>query len=324
MRLYLLLLLAPVLLASCNPDPDPGPRVDLVGSTRFLSSSRSSSVAADTFTTRVFADKRNDADPDLRRLLITVEYKPMRNPYVYPNVGFDYGSIPSDAPLVFLDSMLTGAQRQAVAFQFTANTRSTPGREIWRFKAENEDGQGEETQRSFTLRYRPTTADSLLPYHRYDMVLPAPTAPGSRSYLSLLPGLSLPSYSLRQIPDNRQLIDLVYLNLPDGGRALASPTDLLFKARTSFWTTERRQTQLRATALDSAGFLGVATQAGLEAAFAAGTPFGEVTHTDPLTIRGGRRVIAFRTADNKTGLIFIRALPTTPVAAISMQVRVTK
>lgn len=330
MRLYpFLLLLAPVVLVSCNPDPSAGPRVDLVGSSRFLSASRTSTTTStspiDTFSTRMFAEKREDGDPDLRRLLITVEYSPTRNPYVYPNAGFEYRDIPSDPPLVFLDSVLTGAQRQSVAFEFTANTRSTPGREIWRFKAENESGEGDKTMRSFTLRLRPSNADSLLTYHRYVTTLQAPVNYRSRSYISLLPGLALPAFSLRQHAENQNLIDLVYLPLSGGGRALAAPNDADFVRRSAFWNSaNRRATKLRSTALDSAAFTATTTPAQLTAAYNTGGTVS--TTTGVLPLRGTGRVFAFQTADNpaKTGLIFVQSVVTVPTPALRIQVRITK
>ncbi|MBO0360890.1 hypothetical protein J0X19_23220 [Hymenobacter sp. BT186] len=322
MRLYLLsFLLASALLASCNPEPSAGPRVALVGSSRFLSASRSSTVPGDTFSTRVFADKYDPNDADLSRLLITVEYIRSRNPYVYPSTGFEANDVPNDAgQLIFLDSVLTGEQQQSVAVQFQAGTRTTSGREIWRFKADDVDGESNEG--GFTLRLR--NADSLLTYHRYTTILPAPISYQSRSYISLLSGLALPSFSLRQHPENQSLIDLVYLPLPNGGRALATPQDPTFTNRSTFWTN-RRATKLRATALDSAAFTAATTPAQLEAAFAA--PNGTlITSTGALPSRGAGRVFAFQTADSpaKTGLVFVQSIITVPTPAIRMQVRITK
>lgn len=320
MRLYLLLfLLGPVLLASCNPEPSAGPRVDLVGGIRFLSASRTSTTPADTFTTRVFADKRDGDDANISRLLVTVDYTPTPNPYVYPAAGFNPNNIqPQKFSLVYLDSMVQGIQQQAVAFQFTANTRTTSGREVWTFRAYDTDGKS--NARSYRLSLR--NPDSTLAYHRYNLLLPAPVTAGSRSHLSLLTGLTLPSVSMRQSPENQRLIDLVYLSLPNGGRALATPNDPTFAARSTFWTT-RRATQLRTTGLDSAAFAASDTTAILSA-FNQGAALGIPTRTGPLAARGPGRVLAFRTADRKTGLIFVQSFLTAPTPAIRLQVRVTK
>lgn len=322
MRPYLLFFtLGSVLLAACNPEPSAGPRVALVGSTRFLSASRSSITPGDTFSTRVFADKYDPNDADLKRLLISVEYVRSRYPYPYPSTGFDPDDVPKETGrLIFLDSVLTGEQQQSVAFQFQAGTRTTSGREIWRFQADDIDGKSNDG--GFTLTLRNT--DSLLTYHRYTTILPAPINYRSRSYISLLSGLALPSFSLRQHPENQDLIDLVYLTLPSGGRALATPNDATFKSQSAFWIT-RRATQLRTTTLDSAAFTATTTPAQLEAAFNAvgGTV---VTSTGALPSRGTGRVFAFRTADApaKSGLIFVQSIITVPTPAIRMQVRITK
>jgi hypothetical protein len=324
MRHYLIsFLLGSGLLVSCNPEPSSGPRVALVGSTRFLSASRNSTVPGDTFSTRVFADKYDPNDANLRRLLITVEYIRSRNPYLYPSAGFEASDVPEETGrLVFLDSVLTGEQQQSVAFQFQAGTRTTSGREIWRFNAE--DVNGDSNEGGYTLRLR--NADSLLTYHRYTTILPAPTNYRSRSYISLLSGLALPAFSLRQHAENQSLIDLVYLQLSSGGRALATPENSDFVKRSAFWTpTSRRATQLRATALDSAAFVAATTPAQLEAAFA--SPGGTlITSTGALPTRGTGRVFAFRTADNpaKTGLLFVQSIITVPTPALRIQVRITK
>ena len=113
MRFWSFLLFS-VLLSGCNPEPNPGPRIDLVGSTSpaFLSSDRLSTTPADTFTTRLFAEARDTVNgPALTRLRITVDYTPTRNPYTYPTTtAFDPALVPKDTlPLVYLDSVLAPA-----------------------------------------------------------------------------------------------------------------------------------------------------------------------------------------------------------------------
>ena len=250
-----------------------------------------------------------------------MEYIRSRNPYLYPSTGYDPDDVPEDiGRLIFLDTVLTGEQQQSIAFQFQAGTRTTSGREIWRFQANDVDGESNEG--GFTLRLR--NADSLLTYHRYTTILPAPTNYRSRSYISLLPGLALPSFSLRQHPENQNLIDLVYLTLPNGGRALATPNNPTFKDRSAFWTN-RRATKLRATTLDSAAFTAAADSAQLVSAFNAAN-VNLITSTGALPSRGAGRVFAFQTADApaKTGLIFVQSIITVPTPAIRMQVRITK
>ncbi|UOG74695.1 hypothetical protein MTX78_21575 [Hymenobacter tibetensis] len=330
MRLYLfLLLLASALLTSCNPDPESGPRIDLVGGNRFLSFSRVSSIPGDTFTTRVFVDTRDGTEAPLKRLSITVNYLPGLYPYAYPAVGYNRDSIPKQpASIVFLDSLLTGPQAQAVAFQFRAGTRTTSGQEDWVFTAE--DINGKKNSRSFRLTLR--NNDSLrLAYHSYTILLPAPLTPDSRSYLSLRSGLAFAPFALRQQPPNQALIDVAYLPLRDGGRALAALNDNLLGLNNSLLNAgnwlNRRVTELRSTSLDSTGFSRADTPELITRAFEAGIQTTPSTRTSALQIRGAaNRVIAFRTAapNPKVGLIFIQSFPTAPLPAIRMQVRILK
>lgn len=306
----LLLLFA---LAACNPDPKPGPRLDLVGSTRFLSADRASTTPADTFTTRFYAEMRGRDAASLKALRVRVRYTPTRNPIDYPT-PYDADRAPQDpGPLTYLDSLLPAGQREA-AFQFTANTRTTSGVEQWVFEAEDTDGNV--TQRTFRLRLR--NADSTLVYHRYTLRVSAPTGPGARSYVALLPGLALPPYALRNRPDNQALIDVAYVPLASNAPSLAVPTDPL--AQLGNWAN-RRATQLRRTTLNEEAFNSADTAGELQAAFTNGTDFATATNTGPLV---RNQVVAFRTADNKTGLLFIQEFPTAPTAAILMRVRITK
>ncbi|WBA41299.1 hypothetical protein [Hymenobacter canadensis] len=318
MRHRLLPLLAsPLLLAGCNPEPNPGPRIDLVGSTTppLLSASRSSTVPADTFTTRVFAESRDTVNgPALTRLRITVDYFRNRNPYIYPN-PFDPDRVPTEKePLVYLDSLLPAGKR-ATVFQYTGGTRSTSGKETWTFQVE--DTEGASNQRSYLLTLR--NVDSLLTYHRYTLRLQAPLTRQSRSYLALSAGLALPAFALGpRTAQNRDSIDVVYLPLAAGARALAAPADPALTL--SNWTT-RRRTEFRTTTLDEAAFTAADSPPELLAAFAAGAPLTPSTNTGALVIG---RTIAFRTASNKTGLIYVDAFPTAPRAAVQLRVRITK
>ncbi|WBO84262.1 hypothetical protein [Hymenobacter yonginensis] len=316
-RLFPLLASPLLLLAACNPEPNPGPRIDLVGSTTpaLLSASRTSAVPADTFSTRVFAEARDTVNgPALTRLRITVEYFRNRNPYIYPS-PYNPDQVPTeDDPLVFLDSLLPAGKRAQV-FQYTAGTRSTSGQETWNFQVE--DTEGASNQRSYVLTLR--NPDSLLTYHRYTMRLQAPLTRKSRSYLALSAGLALPAFALGpRTAQNRDSIDVVYLPLAAGARALAAPADPALTLRA--WTT-RRRTEFRRTTLNQAGFTAADSQAELVDAFATGTPLTPTTNTGVLT-KG--QVVAFRTITNKTGLLYIEDFPTAPRPAVLLQVRITK
>lgn len=316
MRFQLLFaLLSLGLLAACNPDPNPGPRLDLIGSSRFLSTDRVTNTPGDTFTTRLFAQARDTSNgPELRHLRIRIGYTPTFNPVVYPvSTVVDLNSFPQDE-LVYLDSTLKPGTRQ-VAFQFTAGSRTTSGREQWTFEVEDADG----TKNSRGFRVAVRNNDSALVYHRYTLRLPGPTRPGARRFLALRPGLTFPSYSLRTNARNQALIDLVYL--PGSGSSLASPNDPLLSSSLSSWATQR-VTQLRSTTLNEAAFGNVDTETELVTAFNNGTAFAPVaTRTGPLT-KG--QVFAFRTADNHTGVAYVQELLTAPTNAVLLQVRVTK
>ena len=320
MRFWSFLLFS-VLLSGCNPEPNPGPRIDLVGSTSpaFLSSDRLSTTPADTFTTRLFAEARDTVNgPALTRLRITVDYTPTRNPYTYPTTtAFDPALVPKDTlPLVYLDSVLAPGKR-AIAFQYTAVTRSTSGRERWTFQIE--DAEGGSNKRSYQLTLR--NPDSLLTYHRYTMRLQAPRTRKSRSFATLASGLMLPAFAVGSSPDqraNRDSVDLVYQSISGGQPGLAAPAD---PTVTLTGWLQKRATEFRRTTLDANAFGSADTAPELLAAFNVGIAFTPRTRTGSLS-KG--QVVAFRTASGKTGLILIEEFPTAPAAAIQAQVRITK
>lgn len=335
MRLYLLLLLlASASLTSCSLDDESGPRIDLVGGSRFLSASRTvttptnTAAFADTFATRVFAERRDDG-AELSHMRIVVEYSPTPNPYAYPTTtAFNPNDIPkAPASIVYLDTALTGPQRQSVAFQFRTNTRTTSGREKWVFTAFDADNKKKE--RSFTLVFR-NSDSARVAYHRYTVLLPAPTTPNSNSSIALLPGLTLPSTALRGRPENQALIDLAYLPLANGDRALATPNDPELKRSNSLYNTtnwsNRRNTLLRGTDLDSVRFAGITTSNDFRNTFNNGQVLPSITRTGALSARGTGRVLSFKTDGDsvKYGLIFIQSFLTAPTPAIKMQVRIMK
>jgi hypothetical protein len=334
MRFYsLLLLFASALLTSCSLDDESGPRIDLVGGSRFLSASRTvttspnTAALADTFTTRVFAEKRGDG-AELERLRITVEYTPSPDPFIYPTTVFDPDSLPKSS-IVYLDTVLTRQQRQSVAFQFTANTRTTSGREKWIFTAFDADNKKKE--RSFTLVRRNSDSILVAAYHSYTVILPAPTTSYSRSSLALSSGLTFPPSALRRQPANQELIDLAYLPLANGDRALASPNDPELARISSVFNPTNwikpSSTGLRIANLDSAGFVSANDAAAFENAFNSGRAPVVSTRTNALVARGSSdRVLAFQTGRSpaKYGLIFIQSFLTAPTPAIKLQVRIPK
>lgn len=304
------------LLTACEPESESGPTpyLDLVGTARYLSSNRVLTTPGDTLTTRVYAEAADSLNSPLRRLRITVTYEPGKNPIIYPAnlLSYDPGSARNDPEFVYLDSMLTTRRaRQALAFQFTFGARTTTGREVWKFEAE--DQQQRVASRSYRLTLR--NPDSALVYHRYSVRLQAPGTAASRSFLALLPGLTLPGFTMRNNPAAQQLVDLVYLPTAAGAPALSTPADTRLKLP-STWT--KRATLLRLLT-DTASFAATTTSQGFEDVFSRAQA--------PVTSTGALRrnqVVAFRTADLKYGLILIQEIKTTPTPTLNLQVRITK
>ncbi|GAA4016979.1 hypothetical protein GCM10022408_33160 [Hymenobacter fastidiosus] len=308
---YRLLLIVPSLLSlltACSKQ-NAGPRLDLVGSGRYVSFNRDDTRPGDTLTFKLYADTR-DAEVPLRRVRILVTYTPLKNPVSYPQ-GFVPGSVPADREFTYLDSAIT---TKDFVLQTTFNARTTSGREQWRFEAE--DAGGNTVRRGFRLQVR--NNDSANAYHGYTAQLQAPNGNGNRrSFLALLPGLTLPRYTVRANADARNIVDVVYV-ANQSGIYLAAPNDALV-THVPKWTT--RPTEFRTTTLDKTGFDGADTSGELIAAF--GTPATPpLTHTDPIA-KG--KVYAFRTKDQKSGLLYVQdILLTTPVPTVLLQVRITK
>ena len=72
----LLFLLPLALLTACDPALGPGPRIALVGSTRFLSANRLLTIPGDTVTTKLYASTA-EQEP-LTRVRIAVTFTPQK------------------------------------------------------------------------------------------------------------------------------------------------------------------------------------------------------------------------------------------------------
>ncbi|MCB2380000.1 hypothetical protein LGH70_20570 [Hymenobacter sp. BT635] len=309
-------------LAACSSDlnSDPNPYLDLVGSTRYVSTNRVVTTPGDTLTSKLYAAVANLAGSDsLERLRITVAYSPFLNPIAYPanyNPTTDEGK---SEELVYLDTMLRAKPPlKEVAFQFTFGTRTATGREVWRFEVE--DSQQRTASRSFRLTLR--NNDSALVYHRYAVRLQRPATVASRSYLALLPGLALPKFTVRTNLAAQQLIDLMYLP-SSSGAVLASPTDAeALKIMKDPWpSATRRATKLRLVARsDSTGFGSATTSQSFQEIYDR-APLAPSTSTGVLR---KNQLVAFLTADNKYGLILVSDVKTTPVPTLDLQVRIAK
>lgn len=318
MRLSLFLLSLLSLLAACTPDPGSGPRIDFVGTTRFVSNDRLVPAPGDTLSTRIFADNRDSANgPLLQRLRITVKYEPQSRPFVYAS-PYDPSTAPKDS-VVYLDSLLTVSK---FAYQFTFGTRTTSGRETWRFEVTDADGN--KASRRFQLTTR--NADSLsltVPYHAYLARLQAPVSARTLSFLDLGAGLLFPKTAVRTNPDVQRRIDLLYFPGASNTPILVTPADPLFATNKilglNAWPT-RNATVLKSTPLAPTGFTGATSNQAIIAAFD-NTQNITITRTGALVLN---QVYAFRTAGGQTGLLQVTKLPTSDRPTVDLQVRVTK
>lgn len=304
------LLLFPLFLSACEPSLQSGPRVEFVGSSRFNPSSRRLTTIGDTVAVKVYAEAEND-EATLTRLVIMAKYQPRARPIIYTSF-YKEGEDSLASNLVYLDTVIVGSSE--FAFQSVQPARTTAGKEIWTYTFT--DSEGKDGVRSLYLRLGRT--DSAAAYHSYTVPLQAPGALGRRTFLALREGLTLPIFSLRRIPKNQQLVDLVYVppTTTTTTPSLTTTTDATLKLP---WIG--RATQIRRTTLTDTDFTGATTTAQLTALFNQGTAFTPATSTGPLT-KG--QVIAFKTPENKYGLLQINDIITTGIRSLVVQVRVTK
>lgn len=319
MRFRLNLLFYPLLgLAACQPELNPGPRVDFVASSRFTTGARRLTTPGDTVATRIYGQAQGKDSP-LTRLQIIAEYKPVPEGIIYPQTGYDEGDEPS-FKLLYLDTLLPAATEQ-FAFQSVQPSRTTGGQEVWTYEfRDSEDRTG-----SRSLKLRVGRNDSLLTYHSYTIGLQAPLTNSQvrRSFLALRSGLALPKFTVRTAPQNadaQQLIDLVYIPNAATGPGLATPSNSLAGLPATKWPA-KRVTQLRSTGLNETNFGGLTTAAQLTATFESGASFTNPTYTGRVT---KNQVIAFLTPEGKSGAILVQDITTTGIPTLVLQVRITK
>ncbi|WP_426489945.1 hypothetical protein [Hymenobacter sp. 102] len=304
------LLLFPICLTACEPALEPGPRVNFVGSTRFNPASRRITVAGDTIAVKVFAEAESN-DAPLTRLLIKAEYQPTQLLTEYP-VGYTEKDA-EKSRLVYLDTLIANARE--FAFQSVQPARTTAGKETWTY--DFTDSKGNHGVRSFFLRLGRT--DSAATFHTYTVPLQAPGAFGRRSFLALREGFTLPSFSLRRLPDNQQLVDLVYVSgSTTVAPGLATAADSALKLP---WAG--RRTEIRSTPLAPATLANYSTTEALTNVYNQyqANSFPTPTRTGPLT-KG--QVLAFKTPDNRYGLLAVDNIITTGIPTLVLQVRVSK
>ncbi|MFD2784254.1 hypothetical protein [Hymenobacter rubripertinctus] len=305
---YLLLLpaLAALLLTACEPALQPGPRVEFVGSTRFNTTDRRLTTPGDTVANRVYGEADGSA---LARLQITVDYEPVPEPIIYDPI-----KTPDKRTFTYLDMAIPDAGKEQFAFQSVQPTRTTAGQEVWHYKFT--DAEGLTGVRSLRLRLGRT--DSAAAYHSYTVTVQAP-GDKRRRFLALREGLTLPDFSVIDLPQNRPLIDLVYV--PQTGTAaptFATATDAVLGL---LWPNARA-TLIRNTPLTSVEFAAAGTTAALTTAFNNGTSFAP-RPTSTGALKEGQ-VMAFLTPGDKYGLLLVQTIVSTGIRSVVVQVRISK
>ena len=250
----LLVLFSALLLAGCGAKSSGPLNLYFLSSKRFTSGNRTSIGPADTLATSLYTltDTVTDKSNHLTRFTATVTYSPQREPFAYPTqLNLFQNNLPADAPLMYLDTMLT---RGDFLYTSVFGARTTAGTERWDFTAQ--DKSGNSSTRFFTLAVR--RIDSLSVFNEYTLSLVVPaTTVAARRFIDLKSGLALPAYSVVggvPNPALQKLTDMIVL--PDGLR-LASPDTLgsLSRFSSTRWpVANRSQTRFRLTALQPDGF----------------------------------------------------------------------
>ncbi len=354
MRFYLASLLAALVLAGCAKGHGPQ-RLDFVNTTRYTSSNRTGLSPADTLATRVFAENTDLSGSSLGRLVVTVQYQPRRNPFVYPTPlsSFNRDSIDkSSESFVYLDTVLTDRKGQPLSnFTFTNvfGVRTTTGAERWQYDLKNSSG---ETTASRAVRLGMRRPDSLAVYHDYTLKLVVPAigvgsndtvrVKSARRFLHLRAGLALPAYTVVKAgaPGDAQaaaqrLTDLIILR---DGLTLVSPSATSLTLNGARWpSANRRRTLIYPTGLTATTFANQLTDAAIQSVYAAsasGTATGEFVGP----VNTGQ-VYVFRTDEASAppttpptpyryGLLLVVSVPTstttTTTAGLQLQVRMAK
>ncbi|HEX8658510.1 MAG TPA: hypothetical protein VF690_13280 [Hymenobacter sp.] len=324
MRFRLLFLVLSLgLLAACKKTAAPV-QLDFIGATG-LTAGNVTVGANDTLTTRAYAVGN---DNQLTRLRIMVTYKPSLSPILYPVPisGYDPKNAPGPQTLVYLDSLITpqlGAGSNAprggeYLFTNRFSARATSGTELWQYTVS--DNTGESATRAYRLTVR--NRDSAAVFHSYSLQLrPRPNTASdivknsARVYLSLSTGLLLPKYALVNQQPNQQLVDLV---------CVIDNTNLTLKvpAPSSKWLSTR-VTRLRNTGLGTDEFTSATTADAFTNAFNSGQFFGNSADSLSTGTLRKNQVVAFRTAEGKSGLLLVSdlVLGTSPVLTCTVKVQ---
>ncbi|WP_162910798.1 hypothetical protein [Hymenobacter oligotrophus] len=299
-----MLLLAPALLGSCGADPSPAPYLDFLSEGALLTNTRAA-TPSDTFRTRAFSEVRDAArSPKLRRFTIGVQYSVRLN---------NQEARVEEPERLYLDTLISG--RDFFLFTNRLKASNISGRETWTYAVEDADGQT--TRRSYVLTVR--QPDSIRTWLSYSARLEPSVRRTSLAALATPRGLVLPAHAA-DARGFQELIDLVYV--PNGtGPTLAAPgaaaAETAPNLKVRGWAT-RRNTGLQLTALTPTGFGQINSDVAITAAVAAaGNRVGSLRVQKD-------QVLAFRTADNKDGLLLVRDVGTTSPVALVLDVKVIR
>ncbi|UYZ58512.1 hypothetical protein [Hymenobacter latericus] len=300
-----MLLLAPALLGSCGgADPSPAPFLDFISEGTLLTNTRAT-TPGDTFRTRTFAEVREkQRSPKLRRFSIGVQYSVRLN---------NQEARVEEPERLYLDTLISG--RDFFLFSNRLKTSNISGRETWTYRVE--DAEGQTTRRSYVLTVR--QPDSIRTWLSYSARLEPSVRRTSLAAVATSRGLVLPAHAT-DARGFQELIDLVYV--PNGtAPTLASPTapaaETAPNLKVRSWAT-RRNTGLQLTALTPASFNQINSDVAITAAVAAaGNRVGSLRVQKD-------QVLAFRTADNKDGLLLVREVGTVSPIAVVLDVKVNR
>ncbi len=346
MRSYVAFLLAALLLAGCAKEYGPQ-RLDFVNTARYTSSNRVGLGPADTLATRVFAENKDLNGPGLGRLVITVQYQPRRDPFLYPTPlsSFNRDSIDkSSGNFVYLDSTLSGNTFSLIS---VFGVRTTTGSERWQYDLYSSASPTTDRTASRAVRLGMRRPDSLAVFHDYTFKLVIPAVGvgtdnavrrnSTRRFLHLRAGLALPAYTVLHAggPDTpqqvaQQLTDLIIL--PDGLTLVSPGSAQLSTAR---WpAANRRQTRIYLTGLVASSFENQADSIAIRNVYATAANGAAATAGRVVGPVATGQIYAFRTDESlpltstqrpsRYGLLQVVSIPTSTTTATSagLQLRV--
>lgn len=353
MRLYVAFWLAALLLAGCAKENGPQ-RLDFVNTTRYTSSNRAGLSPADTLATRVFAENKDLNGPGLGRLVITVQYQPRRNPFLYPTPlsSFNRDSIDkSSENFVYLDTLLVDRKGQPLtSFSFinVFGVRTTTGFERWQYDLYSSASPTTDRTASRAVRLSMRRPDSLAVIHDYTLKLVIPAVgvgtndtvrrKSARRFLHLRAGLALPAYTVLHAGapnpatqgSAQQLTDLIIL--PDGLTLVSPDTAQL---NTTRWpAANRRRTRIYLTGIVTSAFENQADSIAIRNVYATAANGAPATAGQVVGPVAAGQIYAFRTDESlpptatqtpsRYGLLQVVSVPTstTTTASAGLQLRV--